>query len=104
MSQLDPTPAASAAQALTPLDVWQAYPIADLLEVSPPQAGETFDDYLKRAGSAPEMLDDTLFFFLLREFHDCPDDLAECRDRLFCAIHDLRVLQKRLVKLHVDDE
>lgn len=99
-----PDPPSADSKSLTPLDVWRAYPIAELLTVSPPEPSETFDGYLARVGNGPEMLDDTLFFFLIREFSDCAYDLIEARDRLVCAISDLQVLQDRLVKLHVDDE
>lgn len=56
---------------LTPKEVYDAYPAADLLNVDQPNVSETFHDYINRQGKQQiRECGDTLFAFLIFELAD----------------------------------
>ena len=79
---------------ITPLEVWRAYPGADLLAVDPPEEKETFAEYVNRVGRV-KLLDcgDTLFAFIMFE---CKDGGGNCENvfrMIGTAIRELMFIQ-----------
>ena len=75
-------------RAIAAQTIYRAYPDSDLLPIDPPAAGETIDDFTRRAEAAG----DTLFLFLCREAND-EIDVEEYLDRLDRAQRDIEAVR-----------
>jgi hypothetical protein len=72
-------------QAVTALQIYNAYPDSDLLLLEPPDKNESIKDFSSKIADCG----DTLFKFIIYELSDCTDDTNECLRRLYRAMHDL---------------
>jgi len=79
---------------ITPLEVWRAYPGADLLAIDPPEEKETFAEYVDRVGRV-KLLDcgDTLFAFIMFECKDGDGNCENVSRMLTAAIRELMLIQ-----------
>jgi hypothetical protein len=82
---------------VTPKDIYDAYPAADLLALEPPEENETFEAYKKRVGGNKGILacGDTLFAFLLFEAQD-ESDPDEVIRRFDTAVSDIEQVVEAL--------
>lgn len=83
---------------LTPKEIYDSYPAADLLAVDPPETGETFHDYINRQGKQQiRECGDTLFAFMIFELADAGnrDEAIHMLDR---ALDDVLSVRRAIDK------
>ena len=83
---------------VTPKEVYDSYPVSDLLAIDPPEVGESFKDYTNRQDkNALSQCGDTLFAFLISELSDA-GDREEAVHMIDTAIRDLSAVRDHLAR------
>ena len=81
---------------VTPKELYDSYPAADLLDIDPPRVGESFNDYITRqSNDAILRCGDTLFAFLIFELSDA-GSREEAVRMINTAASDLLAVQKHI--------
>jgi hypothetical protein len=81
-----------------PKEVYDSYPVSDLLGIDPPEVGESFHDYINRQSkNAIRQCGDTLFAFLIFEMSDA-GDREEAVHMIDTAIRDLTAVRDHLAR------
>ena len=83
---------------VTPKELYDSYPAADLLDIDPPEIGESFNDYIIRQSTdAIFRCGDTLFAFLIFELSEAVPR-EEAARMINTAANDLLAVQKHILR------
>lgn len=87
------------APTLKPIDVYNAYPEADLIPLPKPEETETFKSYTERVDPRDVLhCGDTLYAFILFELN-CAEDANEADELIERAIRDLEAVKAKIDEL-----